>query len=346
MMSPLPILLVACLSLACSAAPRGDSPLLYKPMHEPLTQQLIEYVNQADTTWKAAKTDRFESVADIRAVLGVLPDDPNRRDLPRMSYPDSGWDQLPEQFDSRENWPNCPTIKEVRDQSNCGSCWAFGAVEAMSDRHCIHSGGKVQVHISAEDLLSCCGFSCGMGCNGGYPIGAWQYWKKHGIVTGGQYGSKQGCQPYSLPHCDHHSTGQYQPCSGDAKTPKCEKKCISNYNVTYSGDKHYGSSVYSVSSKPDDIASEIMKNGPVEAAFTVYSDFPNYKSGVYQHTTGGALGGHAIKILGWGVENGTPYWLVANSWNPDWGDKGFFKILRGKDECGIESGVVAGIPKA
>jgi cathepsin B len=62
-------------------------------------------------------------------------------------------------------------------------------------------------------------------------------------------------------------------------------------------------------------------------------------------TSGSALGGHAIKILGWGVENSTPYWLVANSWNQDWGDNGFFKILRGKDECGIESGIVAGAPK-
>lgn len=44
--------------------------------------------------------------------------------------------------------------------------------------------------------------------------------------------------------------------------------------------------------------------------------------GVYKHTTGQALGGHAIKILGWGTENGDDYWLVANSWNPDWGDQG------------------------
>lgn len=62
-----------------------------------------------------------------------------------------------------------------------------------------------------------------------------------------------------------------------------------------------------------------MTNGPVEAAFEVYSDFMNYKSGVYKHTTGSLEGGHAVKILGWGVENGEDYWLVANSWSPAWG---------------------------
>jgi len=54
------------------------------------------------------------------------------------------------------------------------------------------------------------------------------------------------------------------------------------------------------------------------------------------------LQGHAIKILGWGVENDQPYWLVANSWNDQWGDNGYFKILRGVDECGIEDEISAG----
>lgn len=90
---------------------------------------------------------------------------------------------------------------------------------------------------------------------------------------------------------------------------------------------------------------EIQNNGPVQAAFTVYADFMSYKSGVYEHITGQELGGHAIKIIGWGVENKVPYWLVANSWNYDWGDKGFFKIKRGSNHCGIEGQVFAGIPK-
>ena len=75
------------------------------------------------------------------------------------------------------------------------------------------------------------------------------------------------------------------------------------------------------------------------------TDFLSYKSGVYHRIYGSWLGGHAIKILGWGAEGGKPYWLAVNFWNTNWGDKGFFKILRRQDECGIESGIVAGIPK-
>ena len=88
-----------------------------------------------------------------------------------------------------------------------------------------------------------------------------------------------------------------------------------------------------------------MTYGPVEVAFTVYEDFLTYKSGVYQHVTGDELGGHAVKMIGWGVENNTPYWTIVNSWNNGWGDNGTFKIIRGNNECGIEDSVVAALPQ-
>ncbi|KAH0822409.1 hypothetical protein GEV33_000381 [Tenebrio molitor] len=86
---------------------------------------------------------------------------------------------------------------------------------------------------------------------------------------------------------------------------------------------------------------EILLNGPVVAGYQVYEDFYLYKKGVYKHVTGQKMGNHAVKIVGWGTENGTLYWLVANSWGRNWGDLGgFFKILRGKNHCGIESNIV------
>ncbi|XP_064652273.1 cathepsin B-like [Lineus longissimus] len=312
------------------------------PMFDVESEEMIYYINNvAKTTWKAGHN--FEGVpkSHIVKLLGALKE-PEHLKLEEIAHevPKS----IPDTFDSRTQWPNCPTIKEIRDQGSCGSCWAFGAVEAMSDRTCIHSNGTVNVHLSAEDLLSCC-WLCGMGCNGGFLGQAWRFWTWYGLVSGGQYNSSQGCRPYTIPSCSHHVNGTKAPCKGDASTPGCSEKCEPNYKGTYKSDKHYGKTHYSVSYKVEQIQTEIMTNGPVEAAFTVYADFPTYKSGVYQHVSGGELGGHAIRILGWGTENGTPYWLVANSWNPDWGDKGYFKILRGKDECGIENSVVAGLPK-
>ena len=91
---------------------------------------------------------------------------------------------------------------------------------------------------------------------------------------------------------------------------------------------------------------DLVEYGSVSAAFTVYEDFLSYKSGVYVHRTGAAMGGHAIKIIGYGVENGVEYWLCSNSWNNSWGDNGFFKIKRGVDECGIESDVSSGNPRS
>jgi cathepsin B len=146
---------------------------------------------------------------------------------------------------------------------------------------------------------------------------------------------------------DHHTTGQYPPCGqNEYPTPACPTKCDANstYATPFAKDAHKFASAYSVSRDPVQIQQELMTNGPVEAAFTVYSDFPTYKSGVYHHVSGSYLGGHAVKILGWGVDAQTkaPYWTVANSWNTDWGEGGFFRILRGSNECGIEGSIVAG----
>jgi len=194
------------------------------------------------------------------------------------------------------------------------------------------------VVLSSGNMAFCCS-SCGDGCDGGYPSAAWQYWVSSGLV-------EEGCYPYPFPSCDHHIPSSKNPCpSQEYPNPPCPGKCLSNWTgPAWKADKHHGKNAYSVSGVSK-VMAEIMTNGPVEAAFDVYADFLTYTSGVYSHKTGQYLGGHAIKMLGWGVDNGVPYWLCANSWNPDWGNQGYFWIKRGVDECGIEDGIVAGIPK-
>jgi len=313
----------------------------------PLSDALIQHINNdIKPHWKAGRNFHPETdMGYIRSMMGALKE-PKKVKLPIQTRDLTGL-RIPDNFDAREKWPNCTSLKEIRDQGGCGSCWAFAATEAMTDRLCIATNGESKFRFSAENLVSCCGILslCGFGCNGGFPSSAWRYWVSHGIVSGGAYDTHQGCQSYEIAPCEHHTPGPRPNCT-NGRTPKCHKSCDSGYKVPYKQDLHFGSKSYGVSSNVEQIQAEILMHGPVEAAMLVYDDLLLYKSGVYHHVKGFRLGGHAIKILGWGVEDDMPYWLIANSWNYDWGDGGFFKIQRGRNECGIESlGIVAGLPK-
>eukprot|EP01121_Diplochlamys_sp_Union-15-3_P002194 TRINITY_DN11912_c0_g1_i1.p1 TRINITY_DN11912_c0_g1~~TRINITY_DN11912_c0_g1_i1.p1 ORF type:complete len:326 (-),score=79.40 TRINITY_DN11912_c0_g1_i1:25-1002(-) len=298
-----------------------------------ITQETIDKINSLNVNWIAGTQERTvlhgATIKQAKTLLGAKLGGPK---LPRKTF--DSVSAVPAQFDARTNWPQCSTMRAIRDQSACGSCWAFGAAEAISDRYCIFLNKNLSV--SAADIAFCCGFDCGDGCGGGYPSSAWQYWVQTGAVD-------EACDPYPFPSCDHHLPNSKNPCpSNEYPNPSCPSSCKNTEN--WSAAKHHGSTSYSLSGEAD-IQQEIYKNGPVETAFEVYEDFLSYKSGVYKHVSGGFLGGHAVKFLGWGVENGEKYWLVANSWNPDWGDNGYFKILRGVNECGIEGEVNGGVPK-
>lgn len=311
-------------------------------------QELVDYVNRKQDLWTARLNPKFSRLDEnvkwgLMGVNHIHNSVAAKKKLGKSRFLDI---RLPTNFDARQQWAKCESLRNIRDQSSCGSCWAFGAVEAMSDRICIASGGNIQVSLSADDLLSCCK-SCGFGCDGGDPLAAWKFWVSDGIVTGSNYTIQQGCRPYPFPPCEHHSNKtHYQPCRHELyPTPKCEDKCQVSYNLkTYKEDKFYGRSAYAIEGSVQAIQNELYTNGPLEVAFEVYEDFLSYDGGIYFHQGGKLGGGHAVKLIGWGEEGGIPYWTVANSWNTDWGEGGFFRILRGKDECGIESGAVGGLP--
>jgi cathepsin B len=308
------------------------------------------------TTWTAAFPARFANatVADVKKQLGTILRGEEGYSAPELEKTQFATPtaSIPAEFDARTGFPQCAdVIGRVRDQSNCGSCWAFGSTEAFNDRHCIATGDAKTV-LSAEDTAACCtGRVCkfSMGCNGGQPAGAWAWFTETGVSTGADFadvGKGTTCKPYSMKSCAHHvdTDGSIPACTEveSYKTPQCTNTCSEkNYGTEYSKDKLKAKSSYSVKGV-ENIQKEIMEKGTVSVALSVYEDFESYSSGVYQHVTGEYLGGHAIKMIGWGVDNGTPYWTCVNSWNNLWGEKGIFRILRGKNECGIEDDVVAG----
>nr|ATU82412.1 venom C1A protease 1 [Lethocerus distinctifemur] len=308
---------------------------------------IIEAVNTAGSTWTAGENfDPATPPSYIKKLLGGRK--PPKVTLPVKEMEAQTRTPLPANFDSRKKWPHCPTIANIYDQGACGSCWAVAGASTFSDRVCIASGGNFTGLLSAHQLLSCCGKMCGDGCDGGDDYRAWVYIRKYGIVTGGQYQSDRGCQPYTLEPCQHHHIpGKRVDCYRlpPPKTPECTGACTNpKYGRSYEQDHFKASKTYKVMSDPTEIMKEIMTHGPVQGGMIVYEDFPHYKSGVYKHVAGKEIGAHSIRIIGWGTEGITPYWLVANTWNTDWGDNGVFKILRGRNECGIEEAVHAGIP--
>lgn len=311
------------------------------PVHD-----LVDVVNSMGSTWKAGVNERFigATLGDVAQLCGTFLGEEEVR-LPSKKIEVAS--DLPTEFDARTGFPECAdVIGHIGDQSDCGSCWAFGSTKAFNDRLCIATNGTFQTLLSPSDVTSCCGaFKCmSFGCNGGQPGMAWRYFVHSGVVSGGNHDATDTCYPYFLPTCSHHvDTPGVPKCTGEVvSAPSCPSSCANqDYATLWSKDKHFAKSSYSIDGEKQ-IMSEIMRYGSVTAAFTVYADFPTYKTGVYKHVSGAELGGHAIKIQGWGVEAGEPYWLVSNSWNPTWGDKGYFRIARGNDECGIESSVSAG----
>ena len=76
-------------------------------------------------------------------------------DEPRKSFPQEIRKATPSTFDSRAAWPNCKTIGTILNQADCGSCWAFGAVESTTDRFCINSNATISIELSEMDLITC-----------------------------------------------------------------------------------------------------------------------------------------------------------------------------------------------
>eukprot|EP00937_MAST-01D_sp_MAST-1D-sp2_P005308 g5308.t1 len=275
--------------------------------------EAIKALNADGDTWVAGANPFFEGKTweDVSGLLGTtFPSDEELAALHAasdLSHLD-GVKDPPASFDSRDQWGDL--IQPIRDQQQCGSCWAFSAAEVLSDRFSIAT--NTSVVLSPEDSVSC--DKGNMGCNGGMLPAAWRYLAGTGIVT-------DACFPYT---------------AGGGSAPACATSCKDSED--WATAKHKSQTGYALNTV-EAMQKEIMTNGPIQVAFTVYASFMNYKSGVYKKKPLEILpkGGHAVKIVGWGTDpTGGDYWLVANSWNTSWGDSGFFKIVRGSNQCGIE----------
>ncbi|PAV59663.1 hypothetical protein WR25_21256 [Diploscapter pachys] len=269
---------------------------------------ILERINSGRYSWTGRNYSQFwgRTLADgIQYRLGTLFPE---RSVQNMNEIEIKTRDLPEHFDARQKWPGL--IHPVLDQGDCGSSWTVSTTTISSDRLAIITDGKINAVLSPQHLLSC-NQHRQRGCEGGYLDRAWWYIRK--------LGSGQGL---TCPSGNNDSTA---------------------YKMT---------PPYRISSKEEDIMTEIITNGPVQATFIVHEDFFSYVSGVYQYShlaesKGSrftAEGYHSVRVIGWGIDYSTgrpiKYWLAANSWGENWGEQGFFRILRGENHCEFESFVI------
>jgi cathepsin B len=307
-------LVLLCAASAVLASPvDADHELMVNP-------EVVSHLSTLARPWTSNFAHKFATwtVKEFKKILGTHLND--NAGVKSVNYDHlTQFVAVPDSFDARTKWPNC--IHPVRNQLKCGSCWAFSASEVLSDRICIASGGKTDVVLSPEDMVEC--DSSDKGCQGGMLPSAWSYLENTGIVS-------DDCLPYT---------------SGDGSANSCPNKCSNG--AKWQKYKAKSGSTQKLSSEQT-IQLSLMTYGPVQTGFLVYKDFPTYSGGVYTKSWYRVvpLGGHAVKIVGWGEDAGVKYWTIANSWGEDWGEKGFFRIRRGTNECTIEAQAIAGLADA
>lgn len=298
-----------------------------------MEENIINNVQRYSHGWSATNYSEFwgrKLEEGITLRLGTLQP---QRFVMRMNPVRRIYDprSLPTEFDSDNSWPGA--LSRVQDQGWCGSSWAISTAAVASDRYGIISKGVEKVQLSAQHLLSC-NERGQQSCHGGYLDRAWMFTRKFGLVD-------EECFPY---HGDHVRCSI--PRTGTLEEAGCRVPIDNNRE-----QKYRVAPVYRLGNETD-IMHDILKSGPVQATMKVYHDFFSYRDGIYKRTdlsNSDRTGYHSVRIVGWGQENTytgpQKYWKVANSWGTQWGERGYFRIARGSNECDIESFVLATWPE-
>ncbi|CAF0719827.1 unnamed protein product [Adineta steineri] len=209
--------------------------------------------------------------------------------------------KLPDTVD----WRDKGAVVPVKNQGQCGSSWAFSAVGAIEGAYEIKTGKLVS--LSEQQLVDCSTKQGNAGCNGGYMTQSFQYIKEAGGIQ------SEDTYPYTA----HDDTCTFN--SSNVIVKVCGFVELQSGNETT-------------------LQQAVALIGPIATAVDAsHTSFQMYQSGVYDEPQcQPKFPDHGIFIVGYGNESGKDYWLLKNSWDTQWGEKGYIKVVRNKNnQCGV-----------
>lgn len=212
---------------------------------------------------------------------------------------------IPESFD----WRDKGIVSKVLNQGDCGACWAFSALVVVEGIYAMKYGRLY--NISPQQIIDCNG--SGFTCTFGQIMGAMTYLKSFKGIPIDQYpleGQKKECQYESI-HIE----------KGFAK--------VEEYHRLFDVDEN-------------ELKKIVYTMGPVAVNINA-GFFQFYKGGIMDPNDCVPFVNHGVAIVGYGIENLVPYWIIKNSWGESWGEQGYLRLIRGKGQCGINTTVVTAV---
>lgn len=209
------------------------------------------------------------------------------------------------------DWVTKGAVTPVKNQGQCGSCWAFSSTGAIEGANFI--GTNKLVSLSEQELMDCAGGEGNQGCNGGLMEDAFKWViKNHGLGSEASY--------------------PYKAANGNTckKVPNVAN--IGSWKDLTQGD--------------EDGLTPAVTAGPVSIAIEAdQSGFQFYNGGVFTGACGTKLD-HGVLLVGYGTDGSQDYWKIKNSWGATWGEKGYIRFIRGANKCGLANAATSVTPAA
>lgn len=233
------------------------------------------------------------------------------------------------------NWRDTKAVTPIKNQGQCGSCWAFSATEAIESQTVLASGGKLAIDLSPQQITSCTPnsgtYGC-LGCNGGFTEGAYEYVKsapglansffipyEQSLTQTTQTKACMSEKVQQIDGMDEQLQGGYAQVTGYSyATPPCTQGACANQDLQK--------------------LAAALEHTPVSICVNagVWND---YTGGVMTSAACGSMGAdsqdHCVMATGFNTKAATPYWIVRNSWASTWGEEGYIYLEMAKNTCGL-----------